>query len=110
MSSFIINVAFDSADPRALAGFWATVTGYVVELESDEVVRLTAPDARGLRRMVFWRVPEPRTAKSRVHVDLASRTPEAELDRLVSLGATVRHRHPGWTVLCDPEGNEFCLG
>ena len=110
MSSFIMNIAFDCSDPRALAHFWAEVTGYSVEFESDDVVRLRAPDSRGVRRLVFWRVPEPKTTKTRVHVDLASRTPTDEVARLIALGATQLQELPGWIVLADPEGNEFCLG
>jgi hypothetical protein len=110
MASFIMNVAFDCADPRSLARFWAGVTGYSVEFESDDVVRLKAPDSRGLRGMIFWRVPEPKTAKSRVHLDLASKNPQEEVSRLLSLGAKRIQQLPGWTVMADPEGNEFCLG
>jgi hypothetical protein len=110
VGSFIINVAFDCADPPALAAFWAAVTGYTPEFESHDVVRLKAPDSRGVRRMVFWRVPEPKTAKTRVHIDLASTTPEAEVQRLLALGATLVQQLPHWTVMADPEGNEFCIG
>ncbi len=110
MSTFIVNVAFDATDPRRLARFWAEVTGYEVEYESDDVVRLHAADPRGVRRLVFWRVPEPKIAKSRVHVDLATRDREREVARLISLGAAEVERLPGWTVMTDPEGNEFCIG
>lgn len=110
MARFIISVAFDCGDPRSLARFWAAVTGYLTEFESDEVVRLKAPDSRGVRRMIFWRVPEPKTTKTRVHVDLASKTPVEELARLIDLGAECVEQLPGWTVMRDPEGNEFCLG
>jgi hypothetical protein len=110
VSSFIVNVAFDCRDPQALAGFWAAVLDLETEFASADVVRLAARDPRGVRRLVFWRVPEPKSAKSRVHVDLASRTPDAEVARLVELGATVVDRRPDWTVMADPEGNEFCVG
>jgi hypothetical protein len=109
-AAFIVSVAFDCADPRALAAFWAAATGYSTELESDEVVRLKAVDPRGVRRLVFWRVPEPKTAKTRVHVDLASRDPQATVAKLVALGAREVEARPGWTVMADPEGNEFCVG
>ncbi|MGH9090675.1 MAG: VOC family protein [Acidimicrobiales bacterium] len=108
--AFIVSVAFDCADPRRLAAFWATVTGYSTELESDDVVRLKSVDPRGIRRLIFWRVPEPKTAKTRVHVDLASRDPRATVEKLVVLGAREIERQPGWTVMEDPEGNEFCVG
>jgi hypothetical protein len=109
-SAFVMNAAFDAVDPRRLAAFWASALGYVTEFESDDVVRLKATDPRGLRRLVFWRVPEPKTAKTRVHLDLASKDPRAMVDRLVALGASVIEEHPAWTVMSDPEGNEFCIG
>jgi hypothetical protein len=60
------------------------------------------------------RVPEPRTGKNRVHVDLTGSRRATEVPRLVELGATVidERQMPGltWTVLTDPEGNEFCIG
>jgi predicted enzyme related to lactoylglutathione lyase len=59
-------------------------------------------------------VPEPRSGKNRVHVDWRTDDREAEVRRLVELGATAQGEHevPGlrWTVLVDPEGNEFCVG
>lgn len=74
-------MAFDAAEPRQLAAFWRSVTGYVTEFESAEVMRLKAPDERGVRGMVFWRVPEPKTTKTRVHVDLATRDRAAMIER-----------------------------
>jgi hypothetical protein len=55
-------------------------------------------------------VPEPKAAKNRVHVDLASKDPEGEIARLKELGARELARFPAWTVMADPEGNEFCIG
>lgn len=116
MGAFIIHVTFDCVDPERLARFWAAVTGYERMAESaEDVVALHAPDHRGVRRLLFYKVPEPKTVKNRVHVDLAAKDPEAEIDRLVALGASrVEHRGGGlgnsWTVMLDPEGNEFCIG
>jgi hypothetical protein len=114
VSVFISNVTFDSADPRTHAAFWSAVTGYEPIEERDDFVALQAPDQRGVRRILFLQVPEPKTAKSRMHVDLATRNPEAEIERLVGLGATkVEYREgngTSWTVMLDPEGNEFCIG
>jgi hypothetical protein len=109
-TAFVINVAFDCVDPRRIAAFWRAALGYETEFESDEVVRLKATDSRGLRRLVFWRVPEPKATKTRVHLDLASKDPAAVVERLVALGASVIEVHPAWTVMSDPEGNEFCVG
>jgi hypothetical protein len=114
VTAFILNVTFDSADPRMLADFWAAVTGYEPVMERDDFVALQAPDARGVRRMLFVKVPEPKTVKSRMHVDLATKDSKAEIERLVGLGATrVEYREgngTSWTVMLDPEGNEFCVG
>ena len=114
MTAFIKYVTFDCADPRVLAAFWSEVTGYQAVAEENDFVALAAPDHRGVRGMLFWRVPEPRTAKSRMHVDLASKNPQEEIQRLVALGATkVEYREgngASWTVMRDPEGNEFCIG
>jgi len=122
MSAFIYNVTFDARDPRALAQFWSAVTGYRVAEESDDAVALRAPDERGIRRILFMRVDDPAPGKNRVHVDLAAREPDAEIERVLELGAElVDARRDGapawrgrdsirWVVLRDPEGNEFCLG
>lgn len=83
MSAFIFNVTFDCADPKRLAAFWSGVTGYRVANERDDFVALDAPDSRGVRHLIFAQVPEPRVAKSRVHVDLAAREPRVEIARLV---------------------------
>ncbi|MCW2547763.1 MAG: glyoxalase/bleomycin resistance protein/dioxygenase [Mycobacterium sp.] len=114
MSAFIKNVTFDCADPRRVATFWSAVTGYQPVLETDDLVVLHAPDNRGVRQLLFYAVPEAKVAKNRMHVDLASKDPEAEVARLVSFGATKVEECTGegtsWTVMLDPEGNEFCLG
>ncbi|WP_367321029.1 VOC family protein [Streptomyces sp. HUAS ZL42] len=66
------------------------------------------PAAEG-PRLWFRLVPEGKTVKNRVHLDLLAADPEAEAGRLTGLGATVRARHAEHVVLADPEGNEFCL-
>ena len=80
-------------------------------MEREDFVALEAPDKRGIRRMLFFQVPEPKMAKNRMHVDLASKDPAAEVDRLVALGAKKVEARRGngtsWTVMLDPEGNEF---
>ncbi|HVC69199.1 MAG TPA: VOC family protein [Acidimicrobiales bacterium] len=115
MASFVFNVTFDCSDPRRQATFWSAVTGYRPVIERDDYVALRAPDSRGVRQILFFLVPEPKVAKSRIHVDLATRDdPEREIERLVGLGATkVEYREgngTSWTVMLDPEGNEFCIG
>jgi predicted enzyme related to lactoylglutathione lyase len=114
MTAFIKYVTFDCADPRGLSAFWSEVTGYQSVAEEDDFAALAAPDHRGVRGILFWRVPEPKTAKSRMHVDLATKNPQNEIERLLALGATkVEYREgngSSWTVMLDPEGNEFCIG
>ena len=122
MSAFIHNVTFDAEDPRLLGRFWSRATGYTVVDERDEFVRLRAPDDQGVRQILFLRVEHPTPGKNRVHVDLAVRLPQEEIERLLRLGASlVDQRVDGephwreangikWVVLRDPEGNEFCLG
>jgi len=114
VTSFVFNVTFACADPRRVAAFWAAATGYGVDEESPDFVRLRAADPRSVRHLLFFRVPEPKAGKSRVHVDLATRDPDAEIARLVGLGATRGEHRSGngtsWTVMHDPEGNEFCIG
>ncbi|HEV8298695.1 MAG TPA: VOC family protein [Acidimicrobiales bacterium] len=120
MASFIISVTFDCAEPRSLARFWTEVTGYAITEESDDFVRLRAPDKRGVRHILFFRVPEPKATKNRMHVDLATRDPNTEIPRLVSLGARLvddgdepqwrSGNGARWVVMQDPEGNEFCIG
>lgn len=116
MVSFIRNVSFDCADPYALASFWAGVVGHPVHPDcapgDDEVVIQPA----GGPRLYFQAVPEPKTLKNRVHVCLqpGDRTRDAEIDRLVGLGAVLAADHrgadgSGWAVLLDPAGNEFCV-
>ncbi|MHB8680997.1 MAG: VOC family protein [Acidimicrobiales bacterium] len=112
MSAFVAHVTFDCADPRALSAFWAAVTGYEIDesMVSDDVVRLRSPDKRGLRHLLFYKVPEPKQVKNRVHLDLATADPAGEVARLVGLGATVLYEGAWWTTMADPEGNEFCIG
>jgi len=141
-----IQVTFDSSDPAAQAKFWAAALGYVVQPPPPPFISWGAaldawgvpPDLRNSRsavvdpngvgpRVFFQQVPEAKSTKNRVHLDLRTAPGlqgeermsalEAEADRLVPLGATrVRRIDPGsdglemgFVVMQDPEGNEFCL-
>lgn len=120
MSSFIFNVTFDCVDPARLASFWAAVTDYEIVETRHDFARLRSTDPRGVRHLLFFAVPEPKAGKNRMHIDLATRDPTAEIPRLIGLGARfvdsdaeIVWRHGNgtqWVVLQDPEGNEFCLG
>ena len=119
------DIVFDCHHPATTARFWAgALDGYAVApYDEAELARLrslgiTSPEddptvlvepADGGPRLWFQRVPEPTPGKNRVHLDLLAADVELEIQRLTALGATVQARHPGNTVLTDPEGNEFCL-
>jgi len=116
MSSTIRHVTFDCADPRALARFWARVTGWPLLEEPapgyDEAAVGVASEGRP--RLYFVAVPEGKTVKNRLHLDIVpdDRTQDEEIARLAGLGATVvSDQRPefGWVILADPEGNEFCV-
>ena len=116
MVSFIRNVSFDCTDPYALAQFWSQVIGHPVHPDCvpDDTEVVIEPS--GGPRLYFQAVPEDKAAKNRVHVCLqpADRDRDAEVDRLLALGAKVFHDHrtsdgDGWVVLLDPAGNEFCM-
>ena len=107
------SLTFDCADPPALAAFWAGVTGYEVEV-SEPWLAILAGDGSVGPRFMFIRVPEPKVAKNRVHLDLGTGELEVEVDRVLGLGAAlVGHRQEygiTWSTFTDPEGNEFCIG
>jgi predicted enzyme related to lactoylglutathione lyase len=107
------HVTFDCADPRRLARFWSAATGYPIA-QQDEAMATLAPEEPGRPKLLFMRVPEPRTVKNRLHLDVGVDDIDAEAARLIALGATrgATHREQGfvWAVMADPEGNEFCIG
>jgi hypothetical protein len=139
-----VQITFDCADPAALAAFWAEVLGYHIAPPPGEFTtwdealdawgvppedrnsRSALVDPDGERpRLFFQKVPEGKTAKNRVHLDVRAApgqkgdermaTLQVEADRLIALGATVFARlepnavDEGIIVMNDPEGNEFCL-
>ncbi len=142
--AYDIQVTFDSSDPHVLAEWWAEAIGWVVEPTDEQFIRRMIaeghateaettthrgalvwkegaaivhpdPDARPGRRILFQLVPEPKTVKNRVHLDIriGPERMESELARLVGRGATELHRGRqgphSWVSIADPEGNELCL-
>ncbi len=112
MGSVWENVVIDARDPARLARWWAEALGYQIILEkSDEVEIRQSVDA--LPGLVFVPDPEAKERKNRLHLDLRPADQEAEIERLVNMGA--RHVDVGQaddddcTMLADPEGNEFCV-
>jgi hypothetical protein len=122
----IRDVVFDCAHPASAARFWAQVlNGYdvapygeadlqrlrdlgITDPEDDPTVLVTA-EPGVTPRLWFQLVPEGRSVKNRVHLDLSCADLAAEVGRLTGLGARVLARHEHWTTLADPEGNEFCV-
>ena len=105
-------VTIDCSEPRLLARFWSEALGVSIQDDYGDFVFLARPTDGG-PVIGLQRVPEARSGKNRIHVDLGGGSRAAEIPRLVGLGATVvaEHELPGlvWTVLADPEGNEFCV-
>lgn len=111
------NITFDCSDARALGGFWAEFTGWNLYYDDDPEV-VVAPSFPATTRpgLLFIPVPEGKTSKNRVHLDVTptDRTRDEAVAHAVELGATVLadfrgEKDTGWVVLADPEGNEFCI-
>jgi hypothetical protein len=126
MTSKFTELAIDCADPMGLARFWCAVLGYEVQDEDDgeddgivSIGSPLVPDGKSRPgpvppTLTFARVPESKTVKNRLHLDVnpTDREQDDEVRRLLDLGA--RHADVGqgdqsWVVLADPEGNEFCV-
>ncbi len=140
------QVAIDCADAHALADWWSETLDWVVEEQDPDFIRrmivegyatdadtavhngrLVWSDGAAIRhpgapasgprnRIIFQRVPEPKIAKNRLHLDVwvGAENVAAQADRLIARGATFLHKGSQgpheWVTLADPEGNEFCLG
>ncbi|HEY7488973.1 MAG TPA: VOC family protein [Streptosporangiaceae bacterium] len=139
-----IDLTFDCADARLLAEFWKTALGYIDEPPpapsktrdewlaqfdepGDEPGEVSEADAAWLcdpggvgPRLSILKVPEPKTAKNRLHIDIrvpGDGSPDerwsrirTEAERLVKAGGTVQQEFPGHHItMADPEGNEFCV-
>ncbi|TDV53910.1 VOC family protein [Actinophytocola oryzae] len=119
MSCRLSELVVDCADPEALSRFWCEVLGYV-ELsreEPDDGIEIGPASGFGgaAPTLVFSRAAEKKTGKLRLHIDVnpVDRDHDAELDRLLALGARPAEigqtGEESWHPLQDPEGNEFCL-
>ena len=120
MTSKFTELAIDCADPSGLARFWCSVLGYEVQGEDDGVVTIGSPEVpEGKNRLgpvppvlTFAHVPEGKTVKNRVHLDVNTTdcSQDEEIARLIGLGATVLNDNRpefSWVTLADPEDNEF---
>ena len=111
----VAAVVTDCADPAALAGFWTAAAGWPIARSRREIVSLRSPGGVG-PYLEFLRVPDTKTVKNRWHADVAPFLGDdavTEVARLRGLGATLADVGQGpevtWTVMADPEGNEFCV-
>ena len=114
MTMSVAGLSIDCADAATLAGFWSEVLGRPVNPGADaENAAIDAADPAGGPRLAFHTVPEPKTVKNRLHLDLRTDQFEAESKRLIGLGATplwdIEKPAVRWTTFADPEGNEFDL-
>jgi Glyoxalase-like domain len=108
--TYVKSVSVDCADAARVASFWAAALGSEVEEGATRDKAFVEAPGWGGPSMWFTRVPEPKTAKNRMHFDLrAQGEPATEVARLVALGASVLAEHGDLTVMADPEGNEFCI-
>lgn len=111
MTLHIDCVTIDAHDPRALGEWWAEALGYTVDekdSDDDEVsIKGDGPE------LLFLRVPDDKTVKNRIHLDLRPDDRDAEVARLEALGAARvdigQSGDESWVVLADPEGNELCV-
>lgn len=114
MTSRIAALAIDAIEPRTIAQFWCSVLGWRVVEAADDGVSI-APKDRDWPTIDVFSVPETKSLKNRLHLDLRADgiSTAEELQRLESLGAVRADVGQGpdvpWVVLVDPEGNEFCL-
>jgi hypothetical protein len=105
------QVMVDASDPGALGRWWAAALEWVVVNDDPEEFEIR-PATDRLPGLLFARVPEPKTLKNRLHLDLRPDDQTAEVARLEGLGArrvNVGQGDVSWVVLADPEGNEFCV-
>ena len=119
MALRISHLGVDSRDALAQSRWWAEALGWSEDpqdpnLPGDDECMIFSPDGR--QRLLFIEVPEPRSVKNRLHLDLVPTdvSREDEVARLLSMGATqvADHRAPdgrGWITLADCEGNELCV-
>jgi catechol 2,3-dioxygenase-like lactoylglutathione lyase family enzyme len=108
---------FDTPDPDRIATFWAEALGWRRTYDSPDEVVLEPPEGSAddgvCPDILFLRVPEPKTVKNRLHIDLRPDDDrDAEVARLEALGAKkidIGQGQQTWVVMADPDGNEFCV-
>ncbi|MCP3910917.1 MAG: VOC family protein [Actinomycetia bacterium] len=115
MSTHIAAITFDCVNAMTLAEFWSAALGRPIDPGEPAPGPFFARilGGEGSPTLMFIQVPEPKSVKNRAHLDLGTDNREAEVERLVGLGASRVHDKAEWgiewTTLADPEGNEFCI-
>lgn len=114
MGSRWYGVVIDASDPARLARWWAEVLGFRLVYEAAGEVAIAGDgDEARYPGISFVAVPGRKSGRNRIHLDLDPDDGEAEVERLVNMGARRvaegPHEQASWIVLADPEGNEFCL-
>jgi hypothetical protein len=110
-----LEIVLDCSEPEKLMGFWRDALGYRIHYADPSLVILVSDDGAVSPPLLLQRVPEPKAAKNRMHVDIVAKDVETEVKRLEALGA--RRLHDGvqrvgqvrWVAMADPERNEFCV-
>jgi hypothetical protein len=109
-------VVVDADDPQVPARFWAEALGWRITHDTPDEVALEppegSPESDVSPDILFVRVPERKSGKNRLHLDLRPKDQEAEVARLTGLGATrvdIGQGDVTWVVMADPSGNEFCV-
>ncbi|MGB3736728.1 MAG: VOC family protein [Ilumatobacter sp.] len=118
MRTSIAAITFDCRDAGALAAFWSEALSRPVDTDESQAGEFFASIGRtdqtlGMPALMFIQVPEDKSVKNRVHLDLDTDDREATVARLLESGASHVHDRDewgvNWTTLLDPEGNEFCV-
>lgn len=116
MPTIRFEVGIDSVKPEELAPFWAAALGYAVgDMDRAGTYLDLVPPEPAMPGVYLQRVPEAKTVKNRLHLDLVTTEPEEMIARLLALGATrigtpmTGSEGGWWQVMADPEGNEFCV-
>jgi predicted enzyme related to lactoylglutathione lyase len=110
-------LVIDSDDCELLARFWSQAIGWRVTYESPDEWCIEPPEGSPAvdvaPDILFVKVPDPKTVKNRLHLDLRPKDQGAEVERILALGASRvdigQSDDVSWVVLADPEGNEFCV-
>jgi hypothetical protein len=112
MALVVDTLGIDCAEPAALARFWAEVLDYQVHPSDDPGEIMVSPKTGTGTHLGFFKVPEGKSVKNRLHLDLRPEDQAAEVERLIGLGARkvdIGQGEQTWVVMADPEGNEFCV-